>query len=245
MMPRIIARLDVKRDRVVKGISMQGERNVGDPHELAVRYYEQGADELLFVDTYASLVGRNSLGDTIRRVSDDTFVPLTVAGGIRSEADVREALQAGADRVGVNTAAIRDPSLLRRLVASYGASTIVLLIDAVENGDSWECLTEYGREPSGVDAVEWAHANDYVGEVMVTTVSRDGTVRGPDLRLVEAFADLSCPLTYAGGIRDAYDIAYAIDAGADAVGIGAALHFGCTITQLKDELRLLGREVRV
>ena len=244
MMPRIIARLDVKRDRVVKGISMQGERNVGDPHELAVRYYEQGADELLFVDTYASLVGRNSLGDTIRRVSDDTFVPLTVAGGIRSEADVREALQAGADRAGVNTAAIAEPSLLRRLVASYGASTVVLLIDAVRNGDSWECLTDYGREPSGIDAIEWAHAHDYVGEVMVTSVDSDGRRNGPDLDLIAAL-DIDCPLTYAGGIRDAYDIAYALDAGADAVAIGATLHFGATITALKDQLRLLGREVRV
>lgn len=241
MIPRIIARLDIKRDRVVKGISLQGERPIGDPHDIAYARYLDGADELLFVDTYASLVGRNSLSQTIERVSDDVFVPLMMAGGIRNADDVREALRHGADRVGVNTAAIRNPALLRDLSAVYGASTLVAMLD-VAGGT---CLTEYGREESGLDAIEWAHeCAAHVGEIVVTSIEHDGRMAGPDLALVASLAGLPCPLTYGGGIRDAQDIADVLDAGADAVAIGTALHFGGSIAGLKAELHHSGRRVR-
>ena len=243
-MPRIIARLDVKRDRVVKGVGMQGERPVGDPHDIAVARYADGADELLYVDTYASLVGRNALAPIIERATEDVFVPITVAGGIRSLADVRAALNAGADRVAVNTAAVHDPGLVREMVARFGASTIVLLIDAMRSNGGWHALTDYGREDSGLDVVEWAHSVD-VGEVMVTAVSRDGRMEGPDIALAAALADLPCPLTYGGGVRDASDADAVLAAGADAVAVGAALHTGATtIAAMKDGLTTLGRRVR-
>lgn len=244
MMPRIVARLDVKKDRVVKGVSMQGERGVGDPHAIAVARYAEGADELLFVDTYASLIGRNSLGSAISRVADDVFVPLSVAGGIRSVEDVRDALMAGADRVGLNTAAVNDPDLPKRLCDTYGASTIFLMLDAVKREQGWEALTEYGREPSGLDAVEWAHRMGFVGEVVVTSVDRDGRMDGPDSALCEALSSLPCPVTYGGGVRDAGDC-HEVLSHTDAVAIGAALHFGhTTIESIKDGLASLGRRIR-
>ena len=246
MIPRIIARLDVKRDRVVKGISMQGERPIGDPHEVALARYADGADELMFVDTYASLVRRNSLGRTIESVADDVFVPRAVSGGIRSIKDVRQALRHGADRVGVNTAAIQTAGLLRALSAVYGASTLFSMLDVVSEGDTWTCLTEYGREPSGFDAIRWAYeCAESVGEIVVTSVSCDGRQGGPDRALVQALAGLPCPLTYSGGIRNAQDICDVLDDGADAVAIGAALHFGGSIAAMKQEMTDLGRKVRV
>lgn len=247
MIPRIVARLDVKRDKVVKGVSMQGERVVGDPHTIAVQRYADGADELLYVDTYASLVGRNALHPIIERAADDVFVPLCVAGGIRSKEDVREALLSGADRVGVNTQAVRSRGFCETLRDTFGSSTIALIIDASRDRFGWQALTEYGREPSGLDAVAWARAcAGIVGEVIVTSVDHDGRMCGPDVALVEALAGLPCPLTYGGGVRDANDVARVLDAGADAVSIGTALHFGhTTISRMKQELVHLGRRVRV
>ena len=246
MMPRIVARLDVKGPRVVKGVSMQGERPVGDPHDLARSYYADGADELLYVDTYASLVGRNALAPIIGRACSDVFVPIVVAGGIRTMEDIRAALLAGADRVAVNTQAVRDPTFPMAAALAYGASTVVLLVDAVRSGTTWHALTEYGREDSGIDAIEWAYKlAPFVGEVCVTSVDRDGRMQGPDVGLVDALRDLPCPLTYGGGVRHAADADAVLYAGADAVAVGAALHFGrTTIGGIKDGLTTLGRRVR-
>jgi cyclase len=245
---RVIPRLDIKAPNIVKGIHFEGLRVVGDPAEYAVRYYEQGADELLYVDIVASLYERNSLVEVVERTASQVFVPLTVGGGVRTMEDITRLLRAGADKVAINTAAVRRPAFITEASRAFGSQCIVLSIEAKRRGSGWEAYTDNGREHTGLDAIEWAHrAVDLgAGEVLVTSVDMEGTRRGFDLGLVQAIAPaLPVPVIACGGAGSADDVAAAADVGADAVAMAAMLHSRAeTIPGLKDALADRGVNVR-
>ncbi len=228
---RIIPRLDIKGPNLVKGIRLEGLRVLGDPAFFARHYDAEGADELLYVDVVASLYERNSLLDIVARTARELFIPLTVAGGIRSLDDVRAALRAGADKVAVNTAAIRRPELITEAARRFGSSTIVVSIEAKRVGPgAWEPYVDGGRERSGRDALAWAveAAERGAGEILVTSVDRDGTCQGLDVELVRRIsAAVEVPVIASGGTSSADDALRALTGGAaDAVAIGSLLHYG-------------------
>lgn len=230
MRSRIIPRLDVKGPNLVKGVHLEGLRVLGKPDRFARVYYEEGADELLFMDIVASLYGRNSLLDIVRRTAAEIFIPLTVGGGIRSLDDMRDALRAGADKVAINTAAVRDPQLVRQASRRFGSSTIVVSIEAMRQpSGTWEAFTDNGRERTGLDAVEWASrvAEAGAGEILLTSIDREGTGRGYDLELTRAVADaVDVPLIAGGGAGGIADVAAVIeDAGASAACVASILHY--------------------
>lgn len=228
---RLIPRLDIKGPRLIKGIHLEGLRPIGDPQEFARRYYEQGADELLYVDVVASLYGRNSLHDMVRRSVENVFIPLTVAGGLRSVDDVRAVLRSGADKVGINTAATKRPELITEVARKFGSQCMVLSIEAKSVGPGrWEVYTDNGREPTGLDVVEWAQqgVERGAGEILLTSVDREGTREGFDIALVAAVsAKVSVPLIASGGMGKAADLAAVVlKGGADAVAMADILHYG-------------------
>jgi cyclase len=239
---RIIARLDIKGPNVVKGVQMEGLRVVGKPDELARRYAEEGADELLYIDTVASLYGRNQLSSLLERTVENVFVPITVGGGIKSRADVKRLLDAGADKVAINTAAIRDPSLIRECADHYGSQAIVVSIEAKrKHGEmAWECFTDCGREKGGKDVVLWAQeaVSLGAGEILLTSVDQDGTRKGFDLDLIRAVGrDCPVPLTACGGLGSVSHGLRALEAGADAVACASVLHYGrLTIGEIRNGL---------
>ncbi len=245
LLPRLIARLDIKGKNVVKGIHFEGLRVIGNPQEMAQQYAED-ADELLYIDTVASLYGRNQLKTLLEQTSEKTFVPITVGGGIRSLEDVRELLRAGADKCAINTAAIRDPELIRRVSDACGSQAIVVSIEAKRGAaDSWEALTDNGRERTGQDAVAWAaHAVKLgAGEILLTSVDQDGTRRGFDTELIRAIAK-ACPvpLVVSGGMGCVQHALQAFQAGADAVAMASVLHYGkLTIQEVSDGLFTEGK----
>lgn len=227
---RIIPRLDIKGPNLVKGIHFEGLRVLGKPEDFAQYYYENGADELFFQDAVASLYDRNSLHDIIRKTSSQIFIPLCVGGGLRSVTDIREVLRAGADKVAINTEAIKRPELIKEASIAFGSSTIVVSIEAIKRDNGgWEALVEYGRETTGVDALEWAkHAAELgAGELMVTSIDQEGTGKGFDLELTKAIAEsVSIPVIAGGGCGKPEDAATVIAEGkADAVSIAATLHY--------------------
>lgn len=225
---RLIARLDVKGEKLVKPIHLEGLRVVGDPHEYALRYYHQGADELLYMDAVASLYGRNHLAGLIERATDSIFVPVTVGGGVRSLDDVRALFSAGADKICLNTAAVRTPDLVARIADRYGAQAVTVSIEAKRSGSGWEAFTDNGRERTGKDAVQWAH--DVVelgaGEILATSIDQEGTQKGFDLDLIRALAGLPVPVVASGGCGSVEHVQEARDAGADAVAVAHCLHYG-------------------
>jgi cyclase len=225
---RVIPRLDIKGPNLVKGIHLEGLRVLGRPEQFAELYYEAGADELLYMDAVASLYGRNSLAEIVERTSRVLFVPLCVGGGLRTIDDIRQVLRAGADKVALNTGAMKDPTLISRAVKSFGSSTVVVSMEVIHTGTRYECFTDFGREASGVDAFEWAEraAELGAGELLVTSVDRDGTGRGFDLDLVRGVAErVSIPVIASGGAGTVGHVAEVIDAGADAVAIASLLHY--------------------
>jgi len=226
---RLIPRLDIKGPNLIKGIHLEGLRVIGDPQEHARRYYEQGADELLYVDVVASLYGRNSLHDLVRRAAEDVFIPLTVAGGIRSVEDVRQVLRAGADKVGINTAATKRPELIREVAETFGAQCVVLSIEAKSIGPArWEAFTDNGRERTGLDVVEWARQGVALGagEILLTSVDREGTREGFDVELISAVAaGCPVPIIASGGMGRPDDVVTAVGHGADAVAMADILHY--------------------
>lgn len=186
---RIIPRLDIKGPNLIKGIRLEGLRVVGDPHEFALRYYEQGADELVFMDIVASLYQRNNLNDIIARAANRVFIPITVGGGIRSLDDVNTLLRSGADKVAINTAAIARPALITEVSKRYGAQCMVLSVEAKQNGPGrWEAYTDNGREHTGLDVIDWIEKAVALGagEILLTAVDREGTRKGLDLDLLRA-----------------------------------------------------------
>jgi len=245
---RVIPCLDVDAGRVVKGVNFVGLRDAGDPVELARRYDEQGADELTFLDITASSGGRETTYDVVRRTAEQVFIPLTVGGGVRSVSDVDALLRAGADKVGVNTAAIARPDLLSEISQRFGNQVLVLSVDArrVPTGgeptpSGFEVTTHGGRRGTGIDAVEWAtEATERgAGEILLNSMDADGTKDGYDLELIRLVrAAVTVPVIASGGAGRVEDFAPAVAAGADAVLAASVFHFGdLTIGQVKDSLR--------
>ena len=227
---RIIPRLDLKGPNLIKGIRLEGLRVVGDPHAFALRYYEQGADELVFMDIVASLYQRNSLSDIIRRAADRVYIPITVGGGIRSIDDVHQALRSGADKVAINTAAVLDPTILTACARKVGAQAVVMALDVRREGNSWGVYTHGGRKPAGLDAVAFAKraAELGAGEILLTSMDRDGTKDGYDIDLLRAVRDVvPVPIVASGGAGNVQHMADAvIKGGADAVLAASIFHFG-------------------
>ena len=225
---RLIARLDVKGPNLIKGIHLEGLRVIGDPAEHAQRYYEQGADEIIYLDIVASLYGRSNLKDIVQQTANDIFIPLTVGGGIRTIADVDALLKAGADKVAINTAGVCNPDLLTEVANTYGSQCLVLSIEAKRNGNSWEVYTDCGRESTGLDAIEWAIRGVELGagEVLVTSIDQEGTRKGFDNELISAVADVvEVPVIACGGYGANEHLQQAVNAGADAVGFADTLHY--------------------
>ena len=200
---RLIARLDIKGANLIKGIHLEGLRVVGDPQIHAAKYYQDGADEIIYMDTVASLYGRNNLVDVVSRATEHVFVPITVGGGIRSVEDARTLLRAGADKVAINTAAIKEPKLISQLSDVWGSSTIVLSIEAKKTGDNkWEAYTDNGRERTGLDVAQWAETGAKLGagEIFVTSVDQEGTRKGFDCEVVaEITKRVEIPVIASGG----------------------------------------------
>lgn len=227
---RIIPRLDVKGPNLVKGIHLEGLRVLGKPERFARYYYENGADELIYMDVVASLYGRNSLADIIQKTSSEIFIPLTVGGGLRTIDDIRTVLRAGADKVSLNTAAINNPQLIKEASRRFGSSTILISIEAIRKPDNtYEAYTDNGREKTGVDVFEWAKRVEELGagEIMITSINQEGTGKGFDLKLTQMIAEsVSIPVIACGGADNVSHISDVIEKGrADAVSIGSVLHY--------------------
>ncbi len=246
--PRIVPCLDVKDGRVVKGIRFQNLRDAGDPADQAGEYERQGADEIVILDIGASAEGRETQRETVRAVRRRIHIPLTVGGGVRSVDDARGLLAAGADKVSVNTAAVRDPSLLERLSQAFGTQCVVLAIDARRLGESWDTLVVGGREATGIDAIEWGREGTRLGagEILLTSWDRDGTREGCDVELLEAMREaVDVPVIASGGIGTPDDVATAFRAGADAVLAASVFHDGdLTVGQIKTYVSEQGLAVR-
>lgn len=226
---RLIARLDIKGPNLIKGIHLEGLRIVGRPHEFACRYYEEGIDELLYMDIVASLYGRTSLLDLVKRTARDVFVPITVGGGIRSASDVENLLRSGADKVAINTAAITRPELITEVAKRFGSQCMVLSIEAKAGPGGWEAMTDNGREHTGVDAVEWAArgASLGAGEILLTSIDREGTRKGFDVGIIRAVTRrVQIPVIASGGMGSPRDFCEAAqEGGADAVAMADVLHY--------------------
>ncbi|NEC86967.1 imidazole glycerol phosphate synthase subunit HisF [Streptomyces sp. SID12501] len=246
---RVIPCLDVDNGRVVKGVNFQNLRDAGDPVEMAKVYDAEGADELTFLDITASSGNRETTYDVVRRTAEQVFIPLTVGGGVRAAEDVDKLLRAGADKVGVNTAAIARPDLIREIAERFGRQVLVLSVDArrTESG-SFEVTTHGGRRGTGIDAVEWAHqaAELGAGEILLNSMDADGTKDGYDIEMIEAVRKhVRVPLIASGGAGRLADFPPAVAAGADAVLAASVFHFGdLRIGQVKDVLRVAGHPVR-
>jgi cyclase len=248
---RVIPCLDVAGGRVVKGTRFVDLRDAGDPVELAARYDAEGADELVFLDITATLEERPSTLDTVSRTAEQVFIPLTVGGGVRGEDDVRTLLRAGADKVAVNSAAVREPELLERCADRFGSQCMVVAIDAKAGGGRWEVHVDAGTTPTGRDAVDWAveaTAERGAGEVLLTSMDRDGTGVGYDVELLRAVTGaVTVPVVASGGAGTADHFAQALtDGGADAVLAASRFHFDeLSISEVKAHLRARGVVVRL
>ncbi|WP_353942023.1 imidazole glycerol phosphate synthase subunit HisF [Streptomyces sp. HUAS MG91] len=246
---RVIPCLDVDNGRVVKGVNFQNLRDAGDPVEMAKVYDAEGADELTFLDITASSGNRETTYDVVRRTAEQVFIPLTVGGGVRTAEDVDKLLRAGADKVGVNTAAIARPELIREIAERFGRQVLVLSVDArrTESG-SFEVTTHGGRRSAGIDAVEWAHqaAELGAGEILLNSMDADGTKDGYDLEMISAVRKhVSVPVIASGGAGRLDHFAPAVAAGADAVLAASVFHFGdLRIGEVKSSLREAGCPVR-
>lgn len=226
---RLIARLDIKGPNLIKGIHLEGLRVIGDPQTYARRYYDAGADELIYMDTVASLYGRNNLTSIVRRTAHDVFVPMTVGGGIRSADDVRTLLRAGADKVAINTAATKRPELITEIAERFGSQCMVLSIEAKRVGaGKWEVYTDNGRERTGLDVCQWARdgVERGAGEILLTSVDQEGTGMGFELELIRSVSStVSVPVIASGGMGAPEHLVDAIRVGgADAVAIARVLH---------------------
>lgn len=249
MNKRIIARLDVKGVKLIKGVHLEGLRVIGDVNKYALKYYQQGADELVYMDIVASLYGRNSLSDIVSEAARDIFVPLTVGGGIRSVEDVSNLLRAGADKIAINTMAVKSPDLIKKIAYKFGSQCLVLSIEAKKISDnSWEVYTDSGREKTGINAVEWAIKGEELGagEIMLTSIDQEGTRKGFDYNLIkEVSSKVSIPVIASGGFGNIKDFKDSVDNGASAVAIAGELHYErITIQDLRNGLKNIGVQVR-
>ena len=227
---RLIARLDIKGANLIKGVQLEGLRVVGDPQIHAAKYYQDGADEIIYMDTVASLYGRNNLVEVVSRATEHVFVPITVGGGIRSVEDARTLLRAGADKIAINTAAVKEPKLISQLSDVWGSSTVVLSIEAKKIGEKkWEAYTDNGRERTGLDVAQWAEtgAKMGAGEIFVTSVDQEGTKKGFDCELVESITrNVDIPVIASGGFGSPEHLGQLVDfANPTGVAIADSLHY--------------------
>jgi imidazole glycerol-phosphate synthase subunit HisF len=245
---RVIPCLDVDAGRVVKGVRFADLRDAGDPVQLAAAYDTAGADELVFLDVTASADGRATMLDVVRRTADTVFIPLTVGGGVRSVSDVDALLRAGADKVGVNTAAIARPELIAEIAERFGRQVLTLSLDVRRFPGGFEVTTHGGRRGTGIDAIEWAcrGADLGAGEILLNSMDHDGTKGGFDLALIAAVrAAVTIPVIASGGAGAVTDFVPAVEAGADAVLAASVFHFGeLSIGEVKTALREAGHPVR-
>ena len=247
---RIIPCLDVTAGRVVKGVNFVELKDAGDPVEIASRYDREGADELTFLDITASSDARDIILHVIEAVAEQVFIPLTVGGGVRQVEDVRRLLNAGADKISINTAAVMNPRLVQEAADRYGSQCIVVAIDAKRAGSHWEVFTHGGRKPTGLDAQEWAAKMQQLGagELLLTSMDRDGTKSGFDLDLTRAISDaVDVPIIASGGVGNLQHLVDGVQVGhADAVLAASIFHFGeYTVGEAKDYMRRQGVEVRL
>ncbi|MEQ1620733.1 MAG: imidazole glycerol phosphate synthase subunit HisF [Methylococcales bacterium] len=247
---RIIPCLDVDNGRVVKGVKFVDIRDAGDPVEIARRYDREGADEITFLDITATHDNRDTIVHVVEQVASEVFIPLTVGGGIRTLDDIRRMLNAGADKVGINSAAVFNPDFVREAAERFGSQCIVVAIDAKKVGDSWEIFTHGGRKSTGINAIAWAEkmVSYGAGEILLTSMDRDGTREGFDLSLTRAISEaVSVPVIASGGVGCLDHLADGIiDGKADAVLAASIFHFGeYTIEQAKQHLAHRGIEVRL
>ena len=244
--------LDVDKGRVVKGTNFVNIRDAGDPVELAIRYQDEGADEIVFLDITASHEKRETIVDLARRTADDVFIPFTIGGGVRSVEDAQAVLDAGSDKVSVNSAAVQRPELIGELAEVFGAQCVVLAVDARarEGGDGWEVFVNGGRTPVGLDAVEWIRrgAELGAGEILLTSMDRDGTEDGYELALTRAASDaVDVPVIASGGAGKLDHLVEAVEqGGADAVLCASIFHYGqYTVREAKQRMRAAGIPVRL
>ncbi|MBL4584267.1 MAG: imidazole glycerol phosphate synthase subunit HisF [Pseudomonadales bacterium] len=247
---RIIPCLDVDKGRVVKGVKFVDIRDAGDPVEVAKRYDREGADEITFLDITASHEGRDTTIDMVKDIASQVFIPLTVGGGIRTVEDIRAMLNAGADKVGINTAAVHNPGFVTEAALRFGSQCIVVAIDAKRQGDHWEIFTHGGRKATGIDAIEWAKQMVVrgAGEILLTSMDRDGTRDGFDLGLTRAVSEaVSVPVIASGGVGNLQHLTDGVLQGkADAVLAASIFHFGeYTIEAAKKAMQSEGVEVRL
>jgi len=247
---RLIPRLDIKGPNLIKGIHLEGLRVIGLPNEHALRYYKQGADELIYMDCVASLYGRNSLGEIVQRAVQDVFVPITVGGGIRSIEDATYLLRCGADKVAVNTAAVGNPTLISDIAGRFGSQCMVLSIEAKQIGPGrWETYTHNGRECTGLDVIDWVRQGVALGagEILLTSVDREGTRKGFDIPLIRAVTEkVQVPVIASGGMGKPEDLIDAVQQGeADAIAMADILHYGrATVGEIRCTAQSAGIEVR-
>ena len=248
---RVIARLDIKNEFIIKGVHLEGLRKVGNPNKSALKYYSQGADELIFMDAVASYYDRNSLFHIIKKACHDVFIPITVGGGLRSLSDIQDALNAGADKVAINTMAIKNPSFIEKAAKKFGSQCIVASIIAKRTAlNNWEALTGNGREPSGLCAIEWAKEleNKGAGELMVTSIDSDGTKKGFDIELNKTIVSQSgIPVIASGGGGTSEHIVDLImNSKVDAVALASMLHYDISdIKNIKSSMSKQHIEVRL
>lgn len=247
---RIIPCLDVDKGRVVKGVNFVGIRDAGDPVEIAKRYNDQGADEITFLDITASHEGRETTVHMVEAIAEQVFIPLTVGGGIRELDDIRRMLNAGADKVSINSAAVYNPEFVKAASEKFGAQCIVVAIDAKQVGDHWEIFTHGGRKPTGINAVEWAVKMEQygAGEILLTSMDRDGVKSGFDLGVTRAIADaVNIPVIASGGVGNLDHLVEGVKEGhADAVLAASIFHFGeYTVQEAKQHMAAAGIEMRL
>ena len=245
---RIIARLDIKGNKVVKGINLEGIRKIGDPKELAYKYYIQGIDEIIYMDVVASLYERNTITSFIEAAAKKIFVPLTVGGGIRNLQDIRKVLNSGADKVAINTAAIKNPDFIKEASQAIGSQSIIVSIEAKKQNSDWEAYYDNGREKSGLDVVDWGKKAEKMGagELLVTSVDKEGLEEGLDIELLKKLRqEVSIPIIFGGGIGNVDHIFEAVPE-ADALTIASLLHYNkLEVPKLKKMLAEKKLKVRV
>ena len=247
---RLIARLDVKGPNLIKGIHLEGLRVLGKPNDFALKYYEQGADELIYMDSVASLYGRNHLGNIIKEAVKDIFIPLTVGGGIRKIEDVTDILRSGADKVAINTAAVITPKIISEVAQRFGSQCMVSSIEAKKiSTERWEVYTNNGRERTGLDVIEWAKKCEQhgAGEILLTSVDQEGTRKGFDIALIKAVSEsVNIPVIASGGMGALeHAISASAEGGADAVAMADILHYDrVKISEVRFAARNAGLSVR-
>jgi cyclase len=238
---RLIARLDIKNDFVIKGIHLEGLRKVGNPNELALKYFNEGIDEIVFMDAVASLYGRNNLFHIIEKACENVFVPIAVGGGIRSISDISQSLVSGADKLVINTGALINPQLIKEASRIIGSQSIVISIEAKKKNSFWEAYVDSGREPTGMDVVDWAKQAENLGagEILLTSVDMDGTKKGFDIELISRVVDVvSIPVIASGGcgsLEHLNNLISTVDI--DGIAVASMLHYNInSIREIKNYL---------